>query len=176
MQINKETTRGVFCTLTLLILKIVLNLGIIFFWTQKMCSNLQRIPLIKKKILDTCLVTKVWCLQELGQRWCYWRSLWGSQYLSPSSTLLCALQGGFFIFWIINFLFNLLFISLIANCELSIARAKTDVVIFNQHFVLCLLVSGRICAKTALCLSQGGKSCAKPPRVFAEKFRLGRKP
>ena len=123
-------------------LKIILNLGIIFFWTRKMCSNLQRILPIKKKILDTCLVPKVWCLQELGQRWCCWRSWWGSQYLSPSSTLLCALQGGFFYSE-----FNLSFISLIVNFELSIARAKTDVVIFNQHFVLCLLVSGCISAE-----------------------------
>ena len=87
--------------------KLYLIWGIIFFWTQKMCSNLQRILPIKKKILDTCLVPKVWCLQELGQRWCCWRSCWGSQYLSPSFTLLCALQGGFFLFWMINFeLFN----------------------------------------------------------------------
>ena len=151
VQINKEITRGVFCTLPLLILKIILNLGIIFFWTQKMCSNLQRILPIKKKILDTCLVPKVWCLQELGQRWCCWRSWWGSQYLSPSSTLLCALQGGFFLFYIINFQFILLFILLIVKFELSIVRAKTDVVIFNEHFVLCLLVSGRISANTVLC-------------------------
>ena len=95
VQINKEITRGVFCTLPLLILKIILNLGIIFFWTHKMCSNLQGILPIKKKIVDACLVPKVWCLQELGQRWCCWRSWWGSQYLSPSFTLLCALQGGF---------------------------------------------------------------------------------
>ena len=59
VQMNKEITRGVFCTLLLLILKIILNLRIIFFWTQKMCTNLQRILPIKKKILDTCLVPKV---------------------------------------------------------------------------------------------------------------------
>ena len=45
----------------------------------------------------------------------------------------------------------------------------------NQHFVLCLLVSGRICANTALCLWQGGRSRAKLPIAFAEIFGLRRK-
>ena len=41
-------------------------------------------------------------------------------------------------------IYSIIFLLLsIVNFELSISRAKTDVVIFNQHFVLCLLVSGR---------------------------------
>ena len=62
-----------------------------------------------------------------------------------------ALRVARWIFSILNYQFWIfrLFILLIINFELSIARAKTDVVIFNQHFVLCLLVSGRISAEVA---------------------------